>query len=109
MLVGDPNQLPPIGSGRPFVDIVRRVAPKNAETAFPIVAPGYAELTIRMRHLGVDRADLVLAEWFSSRQPGPDDDAIWSQLADGKASEHLKLVRWDNDEELEALRARVRW
>lgn len=103
VLVGDPNQLPPIGSGRPFVDIVRRVAPKNAETAFPIVAPGYAELTIRMRHLGVDRADLNLAEWFSSRHPGPDDDAIWSQLANGKASEHLKLVRWDNDEELDAL------
>lgn len=103
VLVGDPNQLPPIGSGRPFVDIVRRVAPKNAETSFPIVAPSYAELTIRMRHLGVDRADLVLAEWFSSRQPGPDDDAIWSQLADGKESEHLKLVRWDSDEELDAL------
>lgn len=103
VLVGDPNQLPPIGSGRPFVDIVRRVAPKNAETSFPIVASGYAELTIRMRHLGVDRADLVLAEWFSSRQLGPDDDAIWSQLAEGKASDHLKLVRWDNDEELDAL------
>ena len=32
--VGDPRQLPPIGPGRPFVDIVNLLAPKNVETLF---------------------------------------------------------------------------
>ena len=46
VLVGDPRQLPPIGAGRPFVDIVRELEPENAETLFPRCGPGYAELTI---------------------------------------------------------------
>ena len=33
ILVGDPRQLPPIGAGRPFVDIVARLEPDNARGA----------------------------------------------------------------------------
>lgn len=46
ILVGDPSQLPPIGPGRPFVDIVAKLKPSNIETIFPKVAQGYGELTI---------------------------------------------------------------
>ena len=52
ILVGDPRQLPPIGTGRPFVDIVRQLAPDESAQGFPVVAQGYAELTIRRRQIG---------------------------------------------------------
>lgn len=101
VLVGDSRQLPPIGSGRPFVDIVRRLAPPDDKRAFPFAAPGYAELTTRRRQKGESRPDLTLAEWFSGRPPGPDGDAVWDDLAKGITSEHLKLVRWDSPDEIE--------
>jgi hypothetical protein len=103
ILVGDPRQLPPIGTGRPFVDIVRRLAPDESARGFPVVAPGYAELTIRRRQVGQDRPDLTLAEWFSGRPPGPGADAVWDELEKGASSPFLKLVRWDSDTELETL------
>jgi hypothetical protein len=40
--VGDTRQLPPIGCGRPFVDIVRRLALSDVESRFPRVGSGYA-------------------------------------------------------------------
>src|SRR5207248_627231 len=46
ILVGDPRQLPPIGSGRPFVDIITYLAPPSIESLFPRIAPSYAELTV---------------------------------------------------------------
>ncbi|MGE3342580.1 MAG: AAA family ATPase [Vicinamibacterales bacterium] len=103
VFVGDPKQLPPIGSGRPFVDIVARLAPKDGAGAFPLVAPGYAELTIPRRHKGEDRQDLLLASWFAGRSAGPGADAVWNDLAHGRESSHLRLVRWDTDEELESI------
>jgi hypothetical protein len=33
-LVGDPRQLPPIGAGRPFVDIVSELAPEGVDAKF---------------------------------------------------------------------------
>ena len=42
IFVGDPSQLPPIGAGRPFVDIIAKLRPADYETRFPRVAPGYA-------------------------------------------------------------------
>ena len=41
ILVGDPNQLPPIGSGRPFVDIVQHLAAANIEGSFMDVYSRY--------------------------------------------------------------------
>ena len=103
ILVGDPSQLPPIGSGRPFVDIVKQLAPVDSKRGFPVVAPGYAELTIRMRQLGEDRPDLTLAEWFSGRQPGAGADAVWDELEKGEVSPFLRLVRWDSETDLERI------
>lgn len=103
ILVGDPSQLPPIGSGRPFVDIVRQLAPDDANRGFPIMAPGYAELTIRRRQVGADRPDLTLAEWFSGRQPGAGGDAVWDELDKGDSSPFLRLVRWDSEADLERI------
>lgn len=100
ILVGDPRQLPPIGSGRPFVDIVARLRPDDIEGTFPRVAPGYTELTIRRRQVGDDRDDLLLAEWFSGTAPGPGSDEIWSRIEQGVESERIQLVPWSNDVDL---------
>ena len=64
ILIGDPRQLPPIGAGRPFVDIVKHLSPDSVTEKFPRVGPGYAELTIRRRQAGEEREDLHFAEWF---------------------------------------------
>jgi hypothetical protein len=101
VLVGDPRQLPPIGAGRPFLDIVRHLAPEGAETKFPRVGPGYADLTIRRRQRGELREDLLLAEWFSGRSLDPGADEIWEQIEEREEFPHLQFLRWDSEEELQ--------
>lgn len=100
VLVGDPRQLPPIGAGRPFVDIVNELAPTDIEAAFPRIAPGYAELTIMRRQGGVSRDDLLLAQHFSGRALDPGADEVWARVESGTAP-NIKLIRWDTSSELE--------
>lgn len=101
ILVGDPNQLPPIGAGRPFMDIVAELAPENVHATFPRVGSGYAELTIRLRQGGGERRDLQLAEWFSGRPVEPGEDTAFDATVDRAASPHLAFERWDTPEELQ--------
>ncbi len=99
VLVGDPRQLPPIGAGRPFVDIVNELVPADVETLFPRCGPGYAELTIPRRQQGESRVDVLLASHFSGRPLDPGADIVWDVLASGE-SDRLRLVRWDHPQEL---------
>ena len=100
ILVGDPSQLPPIGAGRPFVDIVTELRPKDCETRFPRVANGYAELTVERRQVTGSDAAKQLARWFSSTSSTPGDDGIFS--ADGEATASLRFVQWDKPEDFKA-------
>ena len=100
ILIGDPRQLPPIGPGRPFVDIVNRLAPEDVADRFPKVGPGYAELTIRRRQIGEEREDLRLAEWFSGLPLAPGEDDVFDKVARPSAAGHIHFVRWDTPEEL---------
>ena len=99
VLVGDPRQLPPIGAGRPFVDIVRELEPENVETLFPCCGPSYAELTIPRRQQGETRADVLLASHFSGRPLDPGADAVLDEGEEGKDG-RLRLVRWNSPQEL---------
>lgn len=99
ILVGDPRQLPPIGPGRPFVDIISKLAPEDIETRFPRIASGYAELTIRRRQAGVEREDLRLANWFSGQPIEPGEDGIFNLVMKSDSSEYLRFIQWDNPEE----------
>ncbi len=98
VLVGDPRQLPPIGAGRPFIDIIRELAPENVEGIFPKVAPGYAELTIPRRQRGID--DVLLASHFSGRALDAGADEIWDRVAAGTAS-GVRVIEWRDSNELQ--------
>jgi ATP-dependent exoDNAse (exonuclease V) alpha subunit len=97
ILVGDNSQLPPIGAGRPFVDIIAKLRPPNYEERFPRVATGLAELTIERRQVGADRPDLRLARWFSATSPSPGEDDVFS----AKDEEHktIRFVQWEKPED----------
>lgn len=100
LLIGDPRQLPPIGAGRPFVDIVKRLAPEGVTEQFPRVGAGYAELTIRRRQAGEDREDLQLAEWFSGSPIAPGEDDVFEKVIRTGKSPHVRFVQWDSADEV---------
>ena len=100
ILIGDPRQLPPIGVGRPFVDIVKHLAPDDIEAQFPRVGPGYAELTIQRRQSGEDRDDLRLAAWFNGAPMPPGEDDVFDRIVEAGDSPHVRFVEWQNADEL---------
>ncbi|WP_404292131.1 AAA family ATPase [Microvirga sp. RSM25] len=93
VLVGDPRQLPPIGAGRPFVDICRQLAPPEQPPLFPRLAKGYAELTVIGRQRGGSRGDVLLARQFSGEPLDAGADEVWDALHAGTL-EHVRSVRW---------------
>lgn len=111
VLVGDPRQLPPIGVGRPFVDIIEYLRQKNNSIGFPRVAASYAELTIPRRQIGSgtdERADLLLAEWFSGDEPSPASDEVWDEFGSVKDLETVSVRQWNNFSDLqEVLREEI--
>lgn len=105
ILVGDHRQLPPIGAGRPLVDLTRELRPweENREPPFPRVGPGYTELTMHRRQTvkgNTGRDDLLLASWFTDEAPDPGADEIWARMALGETDGHVEVRRWQTDEEL---------
>jgi hypothetical protein len=105
ILVGDPKQLPPIGAGRPYVDIVQTLKPENIDSMFPRVAPCYAELTVTMRQqgtLGAVRTDVLLANAFSGRSLDAGADEVWHTVATDQTP-FVKLVRWNQQDQLQEL------
>ena len=100
VLVGDPRQLPPIGAGRPFVDIVSDLAPEGVEITFPRCGSGYAELTVPRRQVGTSREDVVLAAHFSGRPLDPGSDEVWDRPASGTGG-RLRLVQWSDPHDLQ--------
>lgn len=105
VLVGDPKQLPPIGAGRPYVDIVNFLKPANIDSLRTRVAGCFAELTVTMRQgAGEDdvREDVLLAQAFSGRPLDAGADEIWQTVTSGR-SNFVKLVRWNKPDQLQQL------
>ncbi|NLX82385.1 MAG: AAA family ATPase [Clostridiales bacterium] len=103
IFVGDPNQLPPIGAGRPFVDLVRFL--KKDIPDFPRVGSNYGELTITRRQKNPDgeiRPDTALAEWYANSDAELDDQ-IFLRLQANDCGENISFKTWSTPEELEAL------
>jgi hypothetical protein len=103
ILVGDPRQLPPIGAGRPFVDLVSHLERDHA-------GKGVAELTVRRRHASggaagsaprdLACADVQLADLFSGRDLPPGEDEVLEGILAGNADERLRFIRWTTPSDL---------
>ena len=105
ILVGDPYQLPPIGAGCPFVDIIEYL--KRSKKSL-----GVGELTIPQRQANnasedptsaMERSDVQLAAIFSGRELPPGEDEIIMQALRGEDDETLKFRRWDTVADLSGL------
>jgi hypothetical protein len=105
ILVGDHRQLPPIGAGRPFVDLVEWLRPPAFDLP-PRVAPGYVELTVfrRQQESGSgSREDLALAAWFGGGDlPGAADD-VWQGLRAGDETSTVRYCTWEGHDLLTTL------
>ena len=103
ILVGDPNQLPPIGPGRPFADIIEWLEREQPECLAP--------LGVGMRvedEPAEDSVALGLAEGYRASVVGPGDDEILAAVARGESAGDLEVVFWDDHDDLLAkLRERM--
>ncbi|RRR72400.1 MAG: exodeoxyribonuclease V [Candidatus Viridilinea halotolerans] len=98
ILVGDPNQLPPIGPGRPFVDIVTWLRANHVGCI----------ATLRTTMRTADDGDahsraLAFAESYRSDSSSPADDELLAELAQGQSCGDLAVYFWENYDELRSL------
>ncbi len=98
ILVGDPNQLPPIGVGRPFADLVARL---DAAGLGDLAVGALARLTVEMR-TGTEKASdtLRLASWYTREQQPVDADRVLSDLELGGQFNDLEIHFWRTPDEL---------
>lgn len=93
ILVGDPNQLPPIGVGRPFADLVAHLdsaADRNEPAGAAI-----ARLSVELRTAaGAPSDTLRLASWFTREQQPVDADRVLSDLETGATLNDLDVCYW---------------
>lgn len=105
IFVGDPNQLPPIGTGRPFVDLVKKLSENIPEYIFPRVGKGFGHLQTTRRQRGVKgevRFDVELSNWYKSDNVELDED-IFTRLQTNDTNGHVTFKQWTTNEELEKL------
>lgn len=106
ILVGDPYQLPPIGAGCPFVDIIEYLERVKSGTSV-------AELTTPRRQENEEntsallRSDVQLAAMFSGRKLPPGEDEIAVNAVNGSDDDTVKYRQWENPTELPNLIDRV--
>jgi len=93
ILIGDPNQLPPIGPGRPFVDIINWL--KSEERSNHI-----AYLRERRRQKASQSIALSLSDGYVAENPDPNDDEILSDISREFNQGDLEVYYWDNEDEL---------
>lgn len=99
ILVGDPNQLPPIGPGRPFVDIIAWLE------ADPERRKCLAKLLERARHEEHNSQALMLADGYLREEPTPGDDTMLSKVARRDVSDDLEVHFWRDHQQLETILA----
>jgi len=113
ILVGDPNQLPPIGPGRPFVDIVswlksdeetvQKLYPKTFQLPVEERRACLARLTERARHEDHNSLALQLADGYLSEDPTPGDDDLLSRAARQDVEGDLEVHFWRDHQQLDTL------
>lgn len=94
ILVGDPNQLPPIGPGRPLADLIDWLQDGDRSHAF-------GHLRERARAKDVESEALQLSDLFTSEPPNASDDDILLRAATGALDRDLEVHFWTDTDELE--------
>jgi len=98
VLVGDHHQLPPIGPGRPFFDLIAVMQDADETSAAGPYSGRLSELTHNYR---VDEGSSAIAFANSfARQAEPDEALIWEAVAKGSDVNDLRVRFWDDPEEL---------
>lgn len=97
ILVGDPNQLPPIGPGRPFVDIIAWLEEEESRSRF------LARLTERARHEDHNSQALRLADGYLRDDPMPGDDELLAKAARQDVGGDLEVHFWRDSSQLEEI------
>lgn len=103
ILVGDPNQLPPIGVGRPFADFVGilQQAPESEDPAERALGGALARLEVEVRTSAGQPSDVLrLASWFTSERQTVDSDRVLGDVELGEKFVDLDICYWSNPEEL---------
>lgn len=104
ILVGDPNQLPPIGVGRPFADLTSYLQTTDGKSDTDMaLREALARLTVEVRAVaGADQASdtLRLASWFTRETQPVDADRVLSDLESGRPFNDLDLSYWTTPDEL---------
>ena len=91
IFVGDSNQLPPIGSGKPFIDLVNLLEEKFPEN--------HKKLIVNRRQKGIDNMlDVEFANIFTDNAEMKDN--IISQIINTDQN-RIKFEKWENKEDLE--------
>lgn len=96
ILVGDENQLPPIGFGRPFFDIIQRIKDDKRYQN-----KNYIQLRSNCRS-GFDPNILRLAEIYESKNRYY-EERLEKLIKGGQVSKGLRVELWKTYEELEKL------
>ena len=94
ILVGDENQLPPIGFGKPFHDIIEYVQKDES-----ISAKHYINLVSNCRQEN-DKNILKLAEAFTDKTRCYEEAFNIIESGEDKVSEGLYVYKWKNNEQL---------
>jgi ATP-dependent exoDNAse (exonuclease V) alpha subunit len=103
ILVGDPNQLPPIGVGRPFADFASYLETTSAAEDGVALRDALARLTVEVRTAtaGGDTSDaLRLASWFTREAQPVDADRVLSDLETNRPFNDLEIKFWKTSDEL---------
>lgn len=107
ILVGDPNQLPPIGVGRPFADLVSylETTEVKGDDGSPL-GNALARLSVEVRAAATATASasdaLRLASWFTREQQPVDADRVLSDLELGEKFNDLEIALWKTPGDLRA-------
>jgi ATP-dependent exoDNAse (exonuclease V) alpha subunit len=98
ILVGDPNQLPPIGVGRPFADLVSFLENSSEDGLKGALARLSVEVRATVENETSDT--LRLASWFTREAQPVDADRVLSDLELGNAFNDLQILFWNGIDDL---------